>query len=132
MGCDIHAHLEIKVEEKWIYYGNPRIPRNYELFSIMAGVRGNEKPIAKIRGIPEDANITTALHFINWGQDAHSASWLSSVEISEKLIGEFNKTSESFEYEFFGYLFGNGWSLEYRNEWPEFLQDYRLIFWFDN
>ena len=61
MGCDIHANFEIKVNNKWLYYSNPDIDRNYDLFARMANVRNNRgiKPIDDPRGLPEDITETT-------------------------------------------------------------------------
>ena len=43
MGCDIHAHFEIKVDGEWLHYSQANINRNYRLFEKMAGVRGENK-----------------------------------------------------------------------------------------
>ena len=51
MGCDIHAHLEIKIDGKWLYYSPVNINRNYNVFAKTAGVRnytGKIIPISKI------------------------------------------------------------------------------------
>ncbi len=54
MGCDIHCHIEIKVEGTWHHYSAPNVDRSYRLFARMAGVRntGGVKPIAPNRGLP--------------------------------------------------------------------------------
>lgn len=61
MGCDIHAHIELKVNGKWEHYSCPNIQRWYTLFTRICGVRGNDNitPIDKPRGLPEDLNIVT-------------------------------------------------------------------------
>ena len=133
MGCDIHAHIEIKVGGIWLYYSQPRIHRSYDLFGRMAGVRGDETPIALPRGLPDDISTTTKLHYKRWGIDAHSMSWLSSKEFQELIptLKAHTDDDMGWEYVDFGYLFGGGWTLDYPRDRPEFLQDYRIVFWFD-
>ncbi len=86
MGCDIHTHLEIKIDGKWHHDSSPSISRNYDLFAKMAGVRayGNSiVPISKPRGTPQDISAVTALDLESWNGDAHSNSWLNADEIKE-------------------------------------------------
>lgn len=145
MGCDIHAHVEIKVGGKWVHYNHPSINRQYALFAKMANVRngGSIVPISDPRGLPTDITESTAFDFKHDEPDAHSMSWLSSEEVAS--LGEWaekeHKSEEpgswwSFEHHSgIGYLFGNGWDLK---KWtrkesghPEELEDARLVFWFD-
>jgi len=84
MGCDIHAHLEIKVVNKetkkpeWVYYSPVEISRDYHLFALMADVRNNRdepvEPIVKPKGFPKDASFLTRLHKKHWGIDGHTHS----------------------------------------------------------
>lgn len=140
MGCDIHLHSEIKINGKWHHYSHPRIDRNYTLFARMADVRndGSIEPISKPRGIPENATFTTKYDYKH--DSGHSASWLSWQEIV--ALGEWFEQKQrermkpgdfySFEHNEVGYLFGNSWSLEYKEELPKGLEDARFVFWFDN
>ena len=133
MGCDIHAHFEIKVDDKWHHYDQPRLRRWYELFGKMAGVRSNIKQIAPVRGLPDDLSFTTKLD-AERSSDWHTHSYLNSREVAELLewiertVGE-----DSWKFEF-GYLFDNEYGSfhKYKNDYPDFLQDFRLVFWFDN
>lgn len=56
MGCDIHAFLEIESgtagEYDSLYEVQFHLPRHYELFAALAGVRGELKPLYPPRGIP--------------------------------------------------------------------------------
>lgn len=59
MGCDIHAYIEFQeYEDKdgnpmyWNWSGRVWFSRNYWLFELMAGVRGDNK-LYEPRGIPE-------------------------------------------------------------------------------
>jgi hypothetical protein len=63
MGCDIHAHLEI-VEQPPLHVARFEMPRNYGLFSLLAGVRYNPhelrgyEPAFAPRGFPSDISTT--------------------------------------------------------------------------
>jgi hypothetical protein len=59
------------------YYGG----RNYELFSLLAGVRGDLEPIKDIRGIPEDASTGYLYKCNKWKGDAHSHSYYTLDEL---------------------------------------------------
>ncbi len=111
MGCDIHVFLEKKTsvnnESKWVnidyWQLNPyhdgvdkyekeydHVPvyrgRNYELFNILAGVRGSgDGIIDEPRGLPEDASITTKKESDGWGSDGHSHSYFTLFELREFL-----------------------------------------------
>lgn len=126
MGCDIHAHVEIKAEikgvKKWVYYEEINIPRNYLLFGEMARVRGesNILNIKKRKRLPEDVTDTTLFHFERWGEDAHSPNWLSRSEL--------NKIGKNEDFTLFWGIFA-----EYREmTTEEGVLDFRLVFWFDN
>ena len=139
MGCDIHAHWEVKINEKWHHYGQPNIKRDYRLFTKMAGVRAANdeiEPIALPRGLPDD--ITEIVRFDRdyMGEDGHSDSWLGVGEIQQLYrfyVGLYAQDDLDWHREF-GYLFGNGWEYpkEYPESYPKQLQDFRLVFWFNN
>lgn len=113
MGCDIHCFVEIEQEYSkgnyWRKVGNifkyeyykksgfpddynnkfrdePQIGRNYDLFSILAGVRngtwGKEiKPISEPRGLPEDISEEVKEKSDYWDSDGHSHSYLLLKEL---------------------------------------------------
>jgi hypothetical protein len=142
MGCDIHLHIEIKIESKWHHYNHPNVNRNYHLFSKMANVRNypeyNIKPISEPKGFPEDATFTTKFDYENWGNDAHSPSWLDKhdIELLEYWFNQHQIERHSFEFnKQFGYLFGNDFSSINDKEddcIPKDIEDVRFVFWFDN
>jgi hypothetical protein len=147
MGCDIHLHIEIKINGKWHHYQHPNVSRNYRLFSLMADVRNDERdtitPIAKPRGFPKDATTVTRFDKAKWDADGHSHSWLSAGEVAEMI-----ETREAWDYartpqekatqygasDLFGWLFGNSYSgfIKYPGDNPKGLEDFRFVFWFDN
>lgn len=110
MGCDIHVAVERKRNNKWVrvsdkfgpinYYYTPGfeneksfrsdknvwdISRHYQLFSILAGVRGSIQPIVSPRGIPDDASLKTKKQFNAWKGAAHTPSYYL---LSELLSGK--------------------------------------------
>ena len=142
MGCDIHLHIEVKIEGEWHHFGRPRISRNYWLFAVIAGVSNYEKvtPIAEPKGLPEDVTRITAEYYKIWEGDAHTASWLGPSEIN--ALRERLKARPAEEWP--------GTDLEYGilntyipenplcvaagedadDSFPA--EDLRLVFWFDN
>lgn len=149
MGCDIHAHMEIKWGGKWLYYGPLKIGRNYNLFSLLADVRnvsegeeGYVRPITQPRGLPEDATDMTMLHYNSYMGDEHSPSWVTSKEYL-KAVKQFPFNKEDWKSTL--YLFGNNFESfkpTYNrgadlfgstiDGFPKQLEDFRMIFWFDN
>lgn len=142
MGCDIHLHVEIKLNGKWEHWNHPYIVRNYSLFAKMAGVRAycNEvEPISKPRGLPGDISVVTKFDADCWKNDGHSHSWLNAVEAGE--------VQEWFEKRFknecqhpplFGYVFGNDVHtiVKHPGDCEDLVakgfSDVRIVFWFDN
>jgi hypothetical protein len=139
MGTDARAHIEIKVDGKWELYSSPYIPRNYELFSRMAGVRRVEgiEPISAPRGRPTDLSPITALLLDDY--DGMDESWLSGEEL-DQIINEFTTyggkhfvgyANDAYVGQLgFGYLLGNGFNP--KNNRQRFIQDCRVVFAFDS
>jgi hypothetical protein len=135
MGCDIHAHAEVKINGTWHHYAMPEFHRDYDLFERMAGVRGSEsEAIAPPRGIPDDATELTKYDAAHWGSDGHSHSWLNAQEISDLSDWDDKRGNKGFDRSWERYLFGNYYSgfTKYPQERPDGLDDVRFIFWFDN
>ncbi len=106
MGCDIHLHVEIKVDGEWLYYSSSDIRRNYAVFSKMADVRNSNneiKPIASPRGLPSNITKMTRLLRDNYGEDGHSDSWLSYEEYVDVLDWIMKTTKNTmYKYDFLG------------------------------
>jgi len=140
MGCDIHAHFEVKINDKWEHYSIPNIKRNYYLFTKMAGVRNYDdeiKPISSPKGIPKDISVITKICIKLWEGAGHSYSWLNSQEIKEviKFLEDlYDDKSWKVHHEEFGYFFGNGFNdfIDSKEEFLKEIEDLRLVFWFDN
>ena len=75
------------------YYGG----RNYQLFSLLAGVRGDLEPISRKRGIPEDASCGYLYKCKQWEEDAHSHSYYT---LDELLQIDWSKYDDLYPNEF--------------------------------
>ena len=96
MGCDIHAFIE------YVYDGDTitnaftddelNFGRDYDLFSLIAGVRGMCAPLVSPRGFPDDyatnghptvfsSNWRVKEKYNEWKKDAHSTTWLTLDEL---------------------------------------------------
>lgn len=121
MGCDIHMHVECKHDGVWkrhnveIYKG-----RNYELFGILAGVRGNSTPISYPKGLPVDVSYEVMQGHDLWGWGNHSASWLTFDEIWSSRFDYDNHSLDIIALDMLSI------SRETRAE------DVRIVFWFDS
>jgi len=141
MGCDIHFHTEVRVNNKWEHYSNPRFPRSYDMFSLLAGVRWSGelkfKPFKTkydIEKLPEDLNIITTKLLNTEVNGLHSFCWYDSQDIHDfyKHLTK-NQLLTDLEHDYVGYLDGNGWDIiSYRKDTPDWIQDVRWIFGFDN
>ena len=138
MGCDIHLHVEVKVYGTWEHYAQLRPPRDYRLFSVMAGVRDYDyKPIAPPRGIPDDVSALTRLNCDAWNGDGHSHSWINADEIVdlEEAYSELYPGNCCGLEDWIGtYLYGDSFAgfVRYPEDRPKFIEDLRFVFWFDN
>jgi hypothetical protein len=107
MGCDVHLYTEkkktINGEEKWVnadYWSiNPHFGedeyepeleiislyshRNYDLFNILAEVRGNGPSISPPRGLPNDVSDIVKKESDRWVGDGHSHSYFTLAELKE-------------------------------------------------
>jgi hypothetical protein len=105
MGADIHLFSEkkrsINGEDKWVntdywsinpYFGEDDSEvelelvslynnRNYELFNILAGVRGNGPSISQPRGLPDDVSSIVKKESDRWDGDGHSHSYFTLEEL---------------------------------------------------
>jgi hypothetical protein len=68
MGTDIHTIVQVKKGRKWVTVArNVADGRNYELFELLAGVRGPAEPVIPLRGLPpEITEIEGAEHSFTW------------------------------------------------------------------
>jgi hypothetical protein len=139
MGTDIHAHVEVKLHGRWLHYGAPHVDRNYDLFTCICSVRGEDsdiEPVTEPKRFPDDASeITKMIYDYDGGPEyTHSAGWLTRSEM--RKVAEWYETREvphrqgshhGFEG-VFGYLCGN----PLYSDDQKLFEDVRIVFWFDN
>lgn len=137
MGCDIHTHIEIKVNDKWYNYSQLNIDRNYQLFAKLANVRNyDDIPYFEPKGLPEDVSFITQHHWNTWWSvDGHNPSYLTSHELEElhTWLCQQDFYTWRWDMENLGYVHGN--SLFGFHNYPEEykgIDDIRMVFWFDN
>jgi len=106
MGCDIHLYTEkiksVNGVDKWVncdhwklnpYFGDdeyePELElislysgRNYNLFGVLAGVRGGYE-ICPPRGLPDDVSDIVKKNSDRWDSDGHSHSYFTLAELKE-------------------------------------------------
>lgn len=97
--------------------------RNYHLFNILAGVRGDGPTISEPRGVPEDASYAYRVMLNQWGWDAHSASYYTLSELL-KVNWE--------EYKYLDYLDEFMDTIENMKKIDPNPDNVRCVFFFDN
>lgn len=140
MGCDIHIVLERKnAAFGWVgidsFKGHETrsglaLPlarsRDYRRFAALAGVRGDgPEPL----GVPDDASPLSKMLINDWAEGGHSHSWLPAKEAAELFAArrwpnESPIDPESHEAK---YPWGHYFGIE-----ADDVENYRIIFWFDN
>jgi hypothetical protein len=162
MGCDIHVYLEkytsVNGEYKWVNvdhwqlnpdfgsHENEReydlIPfywgRNYDLFSILAEVRGSYDPIDDPRGLPEDVTDATRKEFERWGRDAHTPSHYTLKELKDYLYNNSEDEEVTETLKRFVEPMENRFREEFwitnddEKRYTVKENTFRVVFWFDN
>lgn len=161
MGCDIHLFCEAKKSvmdiKKWVNcdnwkvnpYYNPTeteeyepeyIPnsayssRNYALFAKLADVRsyGKDVCIDSPRGLPSDVTPYTRRESDRWGDDGHSASWftLRELMVHQKESGGLEDLIDNIIplYKETFWI----WRDKDKEAMNKNLDNFRVVFWFDN
>ena len=162
MGCDIHLYVEKRLRNgEWAFIRNLNETinseglrpwggqgvvvggfwklsgRNYNLFALLAGVRG-DGPEAK--GLPGDVSDLLQEGSDSYGGDAHSHSWSTPLEFMEAYISAmeiYDEHSELDKYIQIRLKDGAEVALD------AFMRDmcsldmdegdeYRFVYWFDN
>lgn len=134
MGCDIHFVVEKKINDKWIgiFKKWPRSgfvgERDYDFFAEIAAVRGSSETSSYPRFLPEGISDLALAEITHDGTDGHSHSWMTIKEFSEAKLrvspDRFKRPDEPWEE-----LFGDPIFL---NTDKDKIEDYRIVFWFDN
>lgn len=149
MGCDIHYVIEQKDEEcGWVgilgtdvpmvgvpWVARQKMPafvfrnRNYNFFGALAGVRTDgPAPL----GLPEDASHMSQMYSRYWGSDGHSHSYCSLRD----FITAWLKTNDHNIVEMVKEkLEGNDPVEQFAGQldiYADDIDEYRVVFWFDN
>lgn len=137
MGCDIHYVVEKNVKGKWlgIFKDSPQNgfakERDYDFFAEIANVRGQSTLNHYPKFLPTDIGELALYQILECGTDGHSHSHMSIKEFSEIALKVKNsrfKTEYDIKYPW-ELLFGNPYFL---NTDDDKIEDYRIVFWFDN
>ena len=132
MGTDIRAFIEYKskIDNSWLCLGEFFIPRNYQMFSKMAGVRAeNYDKLFSQRGLPEALSMFVDGIYESdklYPDCCHSHSWLSADDL-RVCINDYNSCSERDDIDDI---------VEYKailasmNTFLENRYDVRIVFWF--
>lgn len=149
MGCDIHCFIEkadkdynnfwyqVKLYRVDPYYNDLEVVRaydgrDYDLFSILAGVRGVYEPLVEPRGLPGNLSRDVERESEWFGSDAHTQTWYDLNELillkrmyrdEEKYLGFVDFVDQILTYlDFAGeHIYGNVESGKYR-----------VVIWFDS
>ncbi len=137
MGCDIHVCLEILIDNKWVMTAN--LPhgvrlkeRDYNVFAALANVRNyNKIPFLEPRGFPEDAADSTKYLYEQWGNDAHTPSFLS-VEAAMTCLLTHGYFVPNTERKVVALEQAADYFLDLDLDPGDDIAEYRIVFWFDN
>jgi hypothetical protein len=156
MGCDIHLFVERKNNGQW--HGEEMdCWRNYDLFSVLAGVRnyGDNEYIDVPRGLPDDISPEAAEAASRWGDDGHSHSYFTLDELrawqkehqTTRHKGLLNpQQAEDLDTKGILPRIWCQWASDKSFVWREWTENYcplddliqrldnvdRIVFWFDN
>ncbi len=98
MGCDIHAYVDYKNNYgRHVHFCNPYISRNYELFTLLAGVRGpKESAVVSPRGVPDHLNDWIVEGYVLWIGDKNAPGEVTR-EVADQLLSGTYPSSTSRE-----------------------------------
>ncbi len=115
--------------------------RNYEFFEALCGVRSsNPNDFPSPEGIPDDSSSLTDMCLVRWNGDAHSESFDSLKDfVRKRLITDQTNNNEKARKVFIDRIEHGTYLREQIvmlsgidiND-DENLDDYRVIYWFDN
>lgn len=152
MGCDIHFYIETRPDKKadwtletfhdmsedqdnpeFIDVSDTHLDRDYSMFALMAGVRG-EGPEPK--GIPHNMSKDLQNEYVRWDADGHSHSWMTVDELKD-AIDQYFDGKPWFDTDYTRvYEKASKWLIDEMAE-AQLLSSglepqVRFVFWFDN
>lgn len=155
MGCDIHIVIECKWGDRWVGlctdqgyftgsykgeecgYSYPAVgSRDYPFFARLAGVRGDgPEPL----GVPDDASDLTVMLVSGWEHDGHNFSHLPLKEFAKRWCADdkaFASVTAAERLEGSDRAYArllNRASMGTFDLYDDMdVEDFRVVFWFDN
>lgn len=139
MGTTMHAHIEVKVNNKWLHFAAPNVDRDYTVFALINGCRKEDTvreivPVAKIHEIPKDMSVITQL-CLNKDQKAYTLHDFCTLYPDEirvlqaglrNLVPDKTKALDLEEDVFKTYINGNTIASH------DGFDNSRIIIWYDN
>lgn len=148
MGTTMHAHIEVKKDNRWLHYGCPDIERNYLLFACINGTRLGDfdgmpelksriRPVCAMDELPDNMSEVTKICLENDRDCGLKGFGVIGEKAIMDLQAELNKLKDAApEY------LGEGCDLE-ENIFKTYISgssiarhpgfdDVRIVFWFDN
>jgi len=96
MGCDISLTVEVRRNGTWEpdYTVDAYHNRCYELFGILAGVRGNGPPLAEWRSLPDDSPLSHGEYSPLADTDYFGHTWylLSELQAARERLAAADET----------------------------------------
>lgn len=137
MGCDIHCYIDYSP-----FSSNPKyahclanffVRRNYELFGLLAGIRGFGPAVIAPKGLPEsisyfaedDVLIENEEGELVKNPDYHTYSWLTIAELAEVMYRYDKKYGRPVNYDVIAIY-------ECMQVLDEKEMNPRFVFWFDS
>lgn len=132
MGADIHVYIEYKDKNgDWRNFGEfDMLGRNYDIFGLLAGVRGSFDPVISPKGLPKDRSSGVLAASEWWGSSSHTHSYLNTKEIKKvlKKLKKYSKKDEKLNEvrEYYKPMF------KVLIKVLDVLGESRIVFWFDS
>lgn len=149
MGCDIHMFVEKTLGQRYDWWASQQvyssedyeeaaqldIPRNYFLFSWLAGVRNYEgesgkiTPISTPRGMPLRLSTGVDHARAKWDADGHSESYFTLAELKEQKTWQYQDSVRDSIHSFLNFIIPLMEYIKYNGQDDTSV---RIVFWFDN
>jgi hypothetical protein len=134
MGCDIHVTIQYRTKLKtsdsnyWYTFAQDmELPRDYDMFATLAGVRVPNQYSLKPKGMPNDAELPKSLYT---DSEFYSHSWVSYKEY-KRVLKNYSRIydfSEEILTPHVEYLI----LFDIMKSFKKKKMESRLIFWFDS
>lgn len=106
--------------------------RNYDWFALLAGVRGDGP---ESRGVPDDISDLARIEIDSWGEDGHSHSWDNLAQFLRLWIQSLDGSEPEIAEIIAAFVQGGDSSSQVLRRlvdtWDP-IEDFRVVYWFDN